>query len=206
MKKQLFAGVAAIVLVAPAVPAFAQETTSQIRGTVTAGGAPVSGATVAAIDVASGTRTTATTGADGNFSFPGLRPGGPYTVEVTSAQGNKSVTDIFTVLQQTYVVPVEIAAASDAGDIIVTASRIRGAGTNSDGPQTVLTQTDVSKVASVNRDIRDIQRRDPFATLDLSNSGDRGGAVSFAGVNPRFNRFTINGVTVGDTFGLNQRR
>ena len=38
-----------------------------------------------------------------------------------------------------------------------------------------------------------------FATLDLSNSR----AVSFAGVNPRFNRFTINGVQVGDNFGLN---
>ena len=68
----------------------------------------------------------------------------------------------------------------------------------------MLTQADIGKVASVNRDIRDVQRRDPFATIDLANTGDRGGAVSFAGVNPRFNRFTINGVTVGDNFGLNQ--
>jgi len=202
MKKQFYASVALIAIAVPGA-ALAQETTSIIRGSVTANGVAVAGASVVATDVASGTRSTATTGPDGNFSFSGLRPGGPYSVVVTSPQGSKTVTDIFTVVQQVYALPVELVENASA-DIVVTASRVTGAGTRSDGPQTVLTQRDVSKVASVNRDIRDIERRDPFATIDLSNSGDRGGAVSFAGVNPRFNRFTINGVTVGDTFGLNQ--
>ncbi|TPG11963.1 TonB-dependent receptor [Sphingomonas oligophenolica] len=212
MRNNLFLGVAAVALIVPAAVS-AQETTSQIRGSVSNGGAPVAGADVAVLDVNSGTRSSATTGADGSFSFNGLRPGGPYTVTVTSADGNQTVTDIYTVVQQVYSLPIELsdtAAAGSAagtgtgGDIIITASRVAGAGVRSDGPQTVLTQADVAKVASVNRDIRDIERRDPFATIDLSNAGDRGGAVAFAGVNPRFNRFTINGVQVGDTFGLNQ--
>lgn len=202
MRNNLFLGVAVAALVIPAA-AMAQETTSSIRGTVTASGAPVAGATIVATDVPSGTRSTATTGADGNFNLSGLRPGGPYSVEVQSSQGSKTVTDVFTVVQQSYDLPIEL-VAEGGEDIVVTASRVQGAGTSSDGPQTVLTQADVSKVASVNRDIRDVERRDPFATLDLSNSGDRGGAVAFAGVNPRFNRFTINGATVGDSFGLNQ--
>ncbi|PAX07313.1 TonB-dependent receptor [Sphingomonas lenta] len=211
MRNMLFAGVAAVALIAPAAVS-AQETTARIRGTVTANDQPVVGATVVATDVASGTRSQTTTEADGGFNFSGLRPGGPYTVEVTSPQGNTTVTDIFTVVQQEFQLPIDLTAsatgAADAGavgeDIVVTASSIAGAGTSSDGPQTVLTQADIRGVASVNRDIRDIQRRDPFASLDLSNNGERGGAVSFAGVNPRFNRFTINGVQVGDTFGLNQ--
>lgn len=210
MRNMLFAGVAAAALIAPAAVS-AQETTSRIRGTVTANGQPVAGATVVATDTASGTRSETTTEADGGFSFSGLRPGGPYTVEVTSPQGNTTVTDIFTVVQQEFQLPVDLTATATAGadaavgeEIVVTASSIAGAGTSSDGPQTVLTQADIRGVASVNRDIRDIQRRDPFATIDLGNSGERGGAVSFAGVNPRFNRFTINGVQVGDTFGLNQ--
>ena len=114
---------------------------------------------------------------------------------------------MFTVVQQTFELPINlpvaVAGSTDASgpDIVVTASTIRGAGVTSDGPQTVLTQREISRVASVNRDVRALERRDPFATQDLSNSSV--GAVSFAGVNPRFNRFTINGVTVGDSFGLN---
>jgi hypothetical protein len=197
MRNNLFLGVAAVALIMPAAVS-AQETTSSIRGSVTNNGAPVAGATVVATNVPSGTRSSTTTGPDGGFSLPGLRGGGPYTVDVTSDQGNTSVTDIFTVVQQDYDLPIEL-AGSTAGDIVITASKVRGAGVSSDGPQTVLTQADIRKVASVNRDIRDIERRDPLASLDLSNNR----AVSFAGVNPRFNRFTINGVQVGDTFGLN---
>ncbi len=203
MRNNLFMGAAAIALIAP-MSAMAQETTSTIRGTVTSAGAPVAGATVVVTHVPTGSRNTTTTGADGGFTASGLQVGGPFTVEVTSAQGNRTITDIVTVVQQAYTLPIELDTVDTGTDIVVTASSIRGAGVSSDGPQTVLTQADISKVASVNRDIRDVQRRDPFATINLSNSGDRGGAVSFAGVNPRYNRFTINGVTVGDTFGLNQ--
>ena len=211
MRHQFLLGAAVVALALPAT-AMAQETTSTIRGSVTNAGAPVAGATVVATEVNSGTKSQTTTGADGSFSLAGLNPGGPYTVEVSSASGNKTVTDIFTVVQQSFTLPIDLGAtdstAADAGasgaDIVVTAASIRGAGVQSAGPSTVLTQADISKVASVNRDIRDIERRDPFANLDYSNTGDRGGAVSFAGVNPRYNRFTINGVTVGDNFGLNQ--
>ncbi|MBI0474122.1 TonB-dependent receptor [Sphingomonas sp. MA1305] len=205
MRNNLFLGVAAVALIAPAAVS-AQETTSAIRGSVTASGAPVAGATVTITNTTTNARINTATGPDGTFNASGLPVGGPYTVEIASPQGNRTVTDIYTVVQQPFSLPIDLtpAAGDEAGDIVVRASSIRGAGTTSDGPQTVLTQETISKVASVNRDIRDIQRRDPFATLDLSNSGDRGGAVSFAGVNPRYNRFTINGVTVGDTFGLNQ--
>lgn len=207
MRNNLFWGVAAVALMAPAV-ASAQETTAAIRGTVTLNGQPVGGATVLATETSSGTKSDVTTNADGSFAFNGLRPGGPYTVAVTSPSGTKTITDVYTVVQQTYDLPIELAdttgGSGTGGDIVVTASRVAGAGTRSDGPQTIFTGADVRKVASVNRDIRDVEKRDPFATLDLSNTGDRGGAVSFAGVNPRYNKFTINGVTVGDTFGLNQ--
>ena len=209
MRHQFLLGAAAVALVIP-MAAMAQETTSSIRGSVTASGAPVAGATVVATDVASGTRSQTTTDASGGFTLPGLRPGGPYTVEVTSPQGNKTVTDINTVVQQAFNLPVELGVTEDAQtgasgqEVVVTATSIRGAGALSAGPATILTQTDVSKVASVNRDIRDIERRDPFATLNLDNGARTGGAISFAGVNPRFNRFTINGVQVGDQFGLNQ--
>jgi hypothetical protein len=204
--------VAAVALIAP-MGVMAQETTATIRGTVTLNGQNVAGASIVATETQSGTRSQTSSSTDGGFSLSGLRPGGPYTVEITSPSGNKTITDVFLVVQQAYNLPVDLGATADAagadagtgtGDIVVTASRLAGAGVRSDGPQSIFTAADVRKVASVNRDVRDIERRDPFATIDLSNTGDRGGAVSFAGVNPRYNKFTINGVTVGDTFGLNQ--
>jgi hypothetical protein len=196
MRNHLLIGAAVAALVIPAA-ASAQETTSSIRGIVTADGAPVSGADVVITHIPSGTRSTARSNNDGSFQASGLRVGGPFTVVVTSAVGETSVTDIFTVVGQPYDLPVELTEGGT--DIVVTASSISGAGTAASGPRTVLTQDDISKVASVNRDVRDLARRDPLAQLDLSNSR----AVSFAGVNPRFNRFTINGVQIGDNFGLN---
>ena len=203
MRNNLFLGVAAVALIVPAAVS-AQETTSIIRGTVQSDGVAVSGATLTVTNTTQGSTSTATTDAAGNFTVTGLLPGGPYTVAVASAQGTTTVTDIYTVAQQAFELPIDLAAdatagAGGGGDIVITASSIAGAGTVTSGLQTVLTQADISKVASVNRDIRDLERRDPLATLDLSNSR----AVSFAGVNPRFNRFTINGVQVGDNFGLN---
>ena len=209
MRHQFLLGAAAVALAIPAA-ASAQETTAAIRGTVTSAGAPVAGATVVATEVASGTKSQTTTGADGSFTLSGLRAGGPFTVEIASPQGNKTVTDIFTVVQQAFNLPIELNETATAegavagNEVVVTATSIRGAGVVSQGPSTVLRQADIAKVASVNRDVRDVERRDPFANIDRASTGDRGGAVAFAGVNSRFNRFTINGLTVGDTFGLNQ--
>lgn len=202
MRNHLFIGAAVAALMIPAA-AYAQETTSVIRGNVTSGGAPVAGAQVVVTDVASGTKATTTTDASGNFNAPGLRAGGPYEVDVTSGAGNTKVTDIYTVVGQPYELPIDVAApaAGSTADIVISATRVKGAGVIGSGPSTVLTAKDISKVASVNRDIRDLMRRDPFATLDTSQSTGR--QVTFAGTNPRFNRFTVDGVPITDSFGLN---
>lgn len=200
MRNNLFLGAAVAALVMP-MAAQAQETTSIIRGNVTSGGAPVAGAQVVVIDANTNTRSAATTDASGSFNLSGLRPGGPYSVEVTSPQGNSTITDIFTVVGQPYDVPVELAAEGTTEDIVVTASSLARGGTTSDGPQTVLTQREIGRVATINRDIRDLARRDPFARIEDTASGGR--SISFAGINPRFNRFSIDGVIVSDNFGLN---
>jgi hypothetical protein len=196
MRNQLFIGVAAVALIAPAA-AIAQETTSTIQGTVTSDGAPVAGAAVTITHVPSGTVSRVTTTADGTFSAAGLRVGGPFTVTVD--QTNTQVTDIYTIAGQPYNVPID--TSPQTADVVVTAARVKGAGVIGSGPSTVLNANDISKVASVNRDIRDLMRRDPFATLDTSQSTGR--QVTFAGVNPRFNRFTVDGVPITDSFGLN---
>ncbi|MFA6608074.1 MAG: carboxypeptidase-like regulatory domain-containing protein, partial [Sphingomonas sp.] len=162
MRNSLFFGVATAALMIPAA-ASAQETTAVIRGSVTANGAPVNNATITVTDTSSGTVSRASTDSSGRFSASGLRAGGPYTIEVASTAGNTQITGIFTVIGSPYDLPIELGAKTDSSqDIVVTASSIKRAGITSDGPQTVLNARAVSKVASVNRDIRDIERRSPF--------------------------------------------
>ena len=144
----------------------------------------------------SGTVSRTSTDSSGVFSAAGLRSGGPYTVAVASTRATRpSPTSSSRSARLTTCRSTSPRPATSSSP----ASKIKRAGVTSDGPQTTLNAVDISKVASVNRDIRDIERRSPFATIDLTNSR----AVSFAGVNPRFNRFTIDGVQVGDNFGLN---
>ncbi len=203
MRNSLFLGVATAALIMP-VAAMAQETTSTIRGSVTAGGAPVAGATVTIVNVPTGTTSTSVTDGNGGFIANGLRPGGPYTVSVAATGFAKTqVTDISTTVAQVFDLPIELTAesAGAGGDVVVTAARLPNARTVSQGPATVLTAADIAKVATINRDIRDLERRDPFARLDDSPTGGR--AVSFAGQNARYNRFSVDGVPITDNFGLN---
>jgi hypothetical protein len=196
MKK--FTLLSAAAALAMPVAAYAQETTSTIRGTVTAEGAPVAGAQVRIVHTPSGTETTSETDATGAFNAAGLRVGGPFTVTVEAPNFELTrVTDIFLTAGQPFRLPVELASANQ--EIVVTASSIRGARETSQGPITTMTRDEIEGVASVTRDIRDIARRDPFANIDASNSR----TIEIAGQNGRLNRFSVDGVQLSDDFGLN---
>ena len=204
MKSRFLSGAAlralalpAVAIAALAVPVagYAQETTSTIQGTVTRGGVAQSGIDVTVVHVPSGTRSTATTDASGSFTLSGLRVGGPYTIDA----GGTQITDVSLTAGEAFSLPIELPAEA-AADIVVTATRVVSARNISQGPVNVLTAAQIAQVASLSRDIRDLARRDPFATLDTSGTNRN---VSFAGQNARYNRFTIDGVPITDGFGLN---
>lgn len=190
---------AAALLAAPSV--HAQETTGTVRGTVSdSSGNAVPNATVTITHVPSGTRSTTTSGADGGFIATGLRIGGPFTVAVAAPGFVASqVTDISLAAGEPFELPLELTAEGE--EIVVTASTVRSARTISQGPVTALNAADIANIATVNRDIRDLSRRDPFARLDDTPTGGR--AVSFAGQNARYNRFSVDGIGITDNFGLN---
>ena len=194
----LAAGVAALSIASvTAAPAFAQETTSSVRGSVESPSGPVSGATVTVLHEPSGTISTSTTGADGGFSANGLRVGGPYTVTVDATGFEQAqVTDLELQAGTPFRLPVVL---QEQQGIIVTAASLQSARETSTGPITTLGREEIEGVASINRDVRDLARRDPFATLDLTNSR----TIEIAGQNGRLNRFSVDGVGFGDDFGLN---
>ena len=80
-----FALLALCALALPVASAHAQGVTSgSITGTVTdPQNQPVPGATVVAVHEPSGSRYEAISRADGRFTIPGMRVGGPYTVTAT---------------------------------------------------------------------------------------------------------------------------
>ena len=180
-----------------AAPAHAQETTSSVRGSVTGDGAPLAGAQVRVIHTPSGTVSSTTSDAQGNFSASGLRVGGPFIIEV-NANGfeQSSITDIFLQAGQPLRLPIELQSQAV---IVVTASSVSNSLETSKGPITALGREEIDGVASVNRDIRDLARRDPFVTMDLTNSR----TIEIAGNNGRLNRFSVDGVQFSDDFGLN---
>lgn len=197
MNRNFFAGVALAALVIP-VAVSAQETTTTIRGSVVSNGAPVTGATVEVVHVPSNTTQTISTSADGGFTLNGLRPGGPYTVKIT-AEGYEAttITDVYTSLGTPYSMPINLESKSQ--EIVVTANRRSRAGLTVSAANTVMNAEAISRIASVSRDIRDLARRSPLVDVDLSNNR----ALTFAGKNPRFNLYTIDGVQVNDSYGLN---
>ncbi|AUX68819.1 hypothetical protein CHX26_04215 [Porphyrobacter sp. HT-58-2] len=181
-----------------ATPAFAQETTSTVRGDVVdQSGNPIAGATVVVLHVPSGTRSTQTTDANGGFNAPGLRLGGPFTITVT-AEGFETAEQEIGFLAAGQAQRVSVALADMGQTIIVSGARQTSSIKLATGAATVLTARDIEGVANINRDIRNLAARDPLVTLDATNNG----AISIAGQNNRFNRFTVDGVAFGDPFGL----
>jgi hypothetical protein len=183
-----------------ATPASAQETSSSIRGQVTANGHPIANAAVVVTHVPSGSVARTTSDSTGNFQASGLRVGGPYTI-VVNATGYEQITltDAYIQAGEPLSVPVQMVATAPEQEAIVITTARAGAREQSTGPITALNRTQIQGVASVNRDIRDIARRDPFATIDLTNSR----TIEIAGNNGRLNRFSVDGVQFSDIFGLN---
>lgn len=194
-----FAGASLLALgIVCAQSASAQETTAGIRGRVaTADGTPVAGAAVEIVHLPSGTQVTQTTDATGNYSASGLRAGGPYRVTVSApAFESKTFEGLQTAVAGT--LTLNVALSTEGEDIVVRAVTPRDA-VNVAG-QTTLNADAIEGIASVNRDLRDLLRRDPLTSLDPN---PRGRAISIGGASPRGNRFTIDGVAIGDDFGLN---
>jgi outer membrane receptor for ferrienterochelin and colicin len=194
----------AIALSAP-VAVYAQETTSSIRGEITGPNGPIAGATIVITHTPSGTRSTATTGASGQFNAAGLRVGGPFTVQIAAAGFQaEAIEGLFITLGEPFRFTRQLEPVRQQAAVIVTAAALQG-GEAAIGSATALRAAEIATVVSVTRDIRDIARRSPLVTQDLG--GGRGGGgqggISIAGSGPRSNRIAVDGVQSGDDFGLN---
>ena len=173
----------------------AEQTTGVIRGFVTdESGNAVSGASVQIIHTPSGSKSSTSTGNSGAFYSRGLRLGGPFKITVTKSGLSSTKTNIFTKLGSEAGVSFSLGSSS-VEEIVVTAklADLENLGV---GPGSVFDAEDISTLPSIDRDIKDIAKLDPFVTVDNS------GRLSFAGGMPRLIGFIIDGVSANDSYGL----
>jgi len=194
--KKTAAATAVAIALSLSAGTFAADTSSAIRGHITAGtGTDISNATIVITHEPSGTKKTLTTNDSGAFFARGLRVGGPYSITIESdAYNNKKLNDIYITLGDIYRVSESL--QSDAIERIA----ITGAGAffdPSNGSSSVFSGDTLSKSASFSRDLKDIVRLNPMAVV--SNDGK---SLSLAGSNPRYNSLSVDGVNLNDDFGL----
>lgn len=200
--KRLAGGVALTTLLcAMSGAVYAQETTGAIRGLVSdESGAAVPNATVTVTHVPTGASSTTLTGPEGGFSARGLRVGGPYRIRAIAPGFDAGGVTVQAIgvgdAAQVEVVVSRAGGDTEVAELVVTAA---AAAPSQGGPGTNFTTADIESLPSISRDIKDVARLDPFAVIDPTNQD----ALSFAGVNNRFNQLTVDGVRQNDDFGLN---
>src|SRR5688572_4329325 len=188
-----------IAALALAVPASAQVTTGSMAGKVlNARQEGVSGASVIAIHLPSGTTYEATTRADGGFTIIGMRVGGPYSVTIAYTGGGTAAfapetqenievnlgvaTDlVFNVKEIAVTETVTVTAQSDA----IFAS-------NRTGAATAVTRQEIALLPTMSNRLESFVRLTPAM----------GGNMSFAGKDNRLNNITVDGSYFNNSFGL----
>ena len=171
----------------------AQITTSGMSGKVTADGEDVIGATIEVVHVPSGTKYQAVTNAKGMYAINGMRPGGPYRVNVSYiGYQSKSFDNVSLQLGQTYNLNVGLNEdAQQLGEVVVSAKATKFT-TEKTGASTNIDNQMLQNMPSVSHSITDYTRLSPYG----------GNGMSFAGADGRTANFTVDGADFNNNFGL----
>ena len=186
--------VAALLLVATVVSA--QVTTSGMSGKLTDDKKEaIIGAIIQAVHQPSGTRYNTVTNADGHFYIQGMRPGGPYEVNIRYMGFEpKSVKNITLELGETYNLNIIIKEdAKEMDELIVVGSKSKFSAEKT-GASTNISNAQLEAMPTVNRSITDITRLSPYG----------GNGMNFAGVDGRTANFTVDGANFNNNFGLSE--
>ena len=172
----------------------AQVTTSGMSGKLTdEKKEAIIGAIVQAVHQPSGTRYTASTNEDGRFLIQGMRPGGPYEVNIRYMGFKpKTIKNINLELAETYNLNIIInEETKDMDELVVVGSSSKFAGEKT-GASTNISNAQLKAMPTISRSITDITRLSPYG----------GNGMNFAGVDGRTANFTVDGANFNNNFGL----
>lgn len=195
MRKHLLAVAALVMVVSSGV--FAQGvTTASVSGIVTdSKGEPIPGANVVATDMPTGTTYGTPTRADGRYTLPAVRVGGPYTVKVSFVGFKEQVREnVFVQLGQDLRLDFKLVEeATELTEVVVSAVQDPTLNSDKIGASSNFGVNQINRLPSIGRDFRDITRLTPQAG---------GSQFSFGGRSNLYNNLTIDGATVNNVFGL----
>lgn len=173
---------------------FAQVTTSAITGSVkSATDEALVGATVVAIHTPSGTKYTAVSRAGGAIRIDNMRPGGPYSIEVTYIGYDKeNFNDVYLQLAESFILSVSMNKSVTALEtVVLTTGRRTVFNPNRTGAVTNVNLRQITQAPSINRNILDITRSTPQAN-----------GQAIGGGNSRQNNITVDGAEFNNSFGI----
>jgi hypothetical protein len=173
----------------------AQVTTSTLSGKITeADGQTLPGATIVATHVPSGTLYGATANNQGQYSIQGMRPGGPYTVNVTFiGYQTQSYTEITLSLgENTTLNSTLVPTTTEITEVTVVGYATSKFNTTQTGAVTNISNTQIANLPTVSRSITDITRLSPYG----------GSGMTFVGSDGRTANFTVDGANFNNNFGL----
>lgn len=185
---------AVILALGVSASAMASDTSSGMRGKITTpSGANAANVNVKVVHLPTGTISELTTNENGTFIANGLRVGGPYKVIIDSENFTDTTVDnIFLNLGETYRLTSQL-KSQNIEKIEVSGYKIIQ---QSGGSSSTFGEDTINNMPSFNRDIKDIARLNPLASINGN------GELTFAGSNPRTNGLTVDGIGQNDDFGL----
>ena len=177
--------------------AMAQITTSGISGKVTANGEEIIGATIKAVHQPSGTVYRAVTNIDGRYSIQGMRPGGPYVLEVSYVgYKTKEVKNFNLSLGQNTILNESLSENAEMlQDVVVTADRNNNMRTDRAGATTSINADQIEAVPTVSRSMNDLLKLTP-------QGANVGSGFSVGGGNYRQSYVTVDGAAFNNAFGI----
>jgi len=177
--------------------------TGAVSGVITSDqGQPVEGAVVRITNRSTGVSTSAQTRENGRYFIQSLEVGGPYSVEVRRIGFQPVVqNDVTVTLSQTtrvdILLPTQAVTLTEV-TTLGTASSQAGFSPSHQGVGTVVNDTLIRRVPTLNRDFTDLVKLTPQVITN-----NTGGGPSAAGGFDRLNNFTVDGANQNDRFNLN---
>ena len=170
------------------------STTSSMSGKITdLQGEALAGATVVATHIPSGAVYGALANSQGMFSIQGMRPGGPYKVEVSFVgYSKKNLSDLYLSLGEALLMNTDLEEESaQLGEVVVVGAKAPVFNSERNGTSININNRQLTSMPTVSRSINDVTRLTP-----QSNGNQIGGG------NYRQNYITVDGAQFNNAFGI----
>jgi Carboxypeptidase regulatory-like domain len=193
MRRVVLFFAAMLMMLAPSLTGYAQETTSDIQGFVSDGKTGLAGATIVATHTPTGTVYTTTSRKDGRYNFANVRVGGPYEIKVTFVGFKEDKqSNINLSLGQAYTADFNLKTAGDLTEVVISVGRQNKVFNNSrTGSQEIINRTQIERLPTINRSLQDFTKLEPTAN-----------GLSFGGRSNQYNNLTVDGANFNNSFGL----